>query len=421
MNCKECLDLISLYVDGLLVGKEADEVKKHIENCEECREEYETLMIIKESLNDIEMVELPENFNEELHERLVVESQTKKTPSFDFSKINFKKINKKVSFGVVAAVVMIGVLVGPLSNMNKYDYEDAVYETKAAAPMSMKAEADFGSVEAFNAVDAPEVRVTFDEAAIDVGAANDTATYSLKSGKSPARESSRKIIKYGNLSVRVLDFDMTIEDIEKKVTSVGGYVENYYSEISEYDEYNPEDSLKYGNINVRIPKDKFDSIFGGFGQLGIVQNSNVYTSDVTDNYRDTEASLKNLESREEALREIMKKAVEIKDVIEVERELARVRTEIDQQTGRLKNWDNKVEYSSLSIEIIEVRELKKVINPVDKTLWEKSMDGLRNTINNLINMVEELVIFIVSYIPIIAVITVIGIVLLISRRKKNEK
>lgn len=74
-NCEEVLELLSLYIDKELDDVTVKAVEEHIESCSSCKAELCQLIEIVKMCNDIDEVELPDNFKESLHQKLVLEQE----------------------------------------------------------------------------------------------------------------------------------------------------------------------------------------------------------------------------------------------------------------------------------------------------------------------------------------------------------
>ena len=70
MECSQIKELLSEYMDGMLDKETADLVEKHLETCEDCREELASLRAISEELSSLESVEAPADFLNKVHERI---------------------------------------------------------------------------------------------------------------------------------------------------------------------------------------------------------------------------------------------------------------------------------------------------------------------------------------------------------------
>lgn len=75
MNCDECKEKLSLYIDGMLSEEEEKAIVAHLDLCETCHEEYKTLTGIISLLKSSKEVELPKGFHENLIRRMKQEQK----------------------------------------------------------------------------------------------------------------------------------------------------------------------------------------------------------------------------------------------------------------------------------------------------------------------------------------------------------
>ena len=100
----------------------------------------------------------------------------------------------------------------------------------------------------------------------------------------------------------------------------------------------------------RIPVEHFDVFLNAVAKLGVAESRKQTAQDVTEEFVDLEAQISNKKKLEERIVELVQnQSGEIKDVIEVERELGRVRGEIEQMEGRLRYLTNRAELTTVSI------------------------------------------------------------------------
>lgn len=205
----------------------------------------------------------------------------------------------------------------------------------------------------------------------------------------------RKTIVTTNLRLEVKDVKVAVDRITDVAHKFDGYVS--YSSI------NAENKFKTGSITIRVPKEKHDAAVEEITELGEVKSEGTSGRDVTEEYIDLEARLNNLKKQEERLLVILDKAESVEDLLKVEKELARVRGEIESLTGRKKYLDNRIEFSTISVQLREPE-------PVTYT-W-----GIRGTLRKAIqaffSVITALVIL-VGYLLPIAIL--IGFVLLARR------
>ncbi|HEY6204997.1 MAG TPA: DUF4349 domain-containing protein, partial [Chthoniobacterales bacterium] len=109
-----------------------------------------------------------------------------------------------------------------------------------------------------------------------------------------------------------------------------------------------------GDIVVKVLPDNLDRFLQKIRGLGELKNQTLGTEDITKAYFDTDARLKNARVMEQRLIDMLKKKSEdINDLLQVEKELARVREQIEQMQGELKFWDSQVQFATVTIALAE--------------------------------------------------------------------
>ncbi len=153
----------------------------------------------------------------------------------------------------------------------------------------------------------------------------------------------RKVIKTASVNLRVKSCDQAQTLISALVTRFNGIVIN--AQVNR-----PADYVKSGTAVFRVPPKDLDAVLAELRKLGEVESENVTGEDVTEQYVDLDARLKNFKAVRDRLLKIMdERAREVKDILEVERELARVGGEIESLEGRLKYLDRQVDLSTVTV------------------------------------------------------------------------
>lgn len=230
----------------------------------------------------------------------------------------------------------------------------------------------------------------------------------------PVQQDS-KIIRNGNLVMETTDFSKSIDSIIKKAENCGGYVESSnISGISVND--NGTYNNRNASIRLRIPEQYFAQFMIDAGSIGNVLRSSTNSENVTYQYFDTEAHITALKTEESRLLELLKKTGDLKDIISVENELTNVRYQIENLTGTLKKLDNLVSYSTITVDINEVQNLKTV-SKGNKNLWNEISKGFIGSIKLLIRILRAILIAVAYIIPFAAI--GVGIYFLIKRTRKK--
>jgi hypothetical protein len=107
-------------------------------------------------------------------------------------------------------------------------------------------------------------------------------------------------------------------------------------------------------VIVKVVPENLDNFLQKVRALGELKNQTLGTEDVTKAYFDTDARLKNARVMEQRLIEMLKtKTGKVADLLQVEKELGRVREEIEKMQGELKYWDSQVQFATVTISLSE--------------------------------------------------------------------
>jgi hypothetical protein len=179
------------------------------------------------------------------------------------------------------------------------------------------------------------------------GAPDATAPQHAVTAALDRQASARKLIRTGQLSLEVGDYSAAVAKAEALVESLGGYLADSQTSRGARDR-------RYGTLTARVPAEQFKAAMGGLKALGKVLSENTATQDVTKAYTDLETRLRVKRETSERLREILRgKTARLSDVLEVERELARVTEEIEGLEGERRFYDQQIAMSSIALSLAE--------------------------------------------------------------------
>ncbi|MDP9205801.1 MAG: DUF4349 domain-containing protein [Gemmatimonadota bacterium] len=155
------------------------------------------------------------------------------------------------------------------------------------------------------------------------------------------------VIRNGQASVEVDKLDPAIVKLRQLAAQLGGYIAN--SSMS-----GGRDQIRAATLELKIPAQRFDQAINGLSTLGKVESVNATAEDVGEEYVDITARVNNAHRLEDRLIELLAtRTGKLQDVLSVERELARVREEIERYEGRLRFLKTRVATSTLSVTIHE--------------------------------------------------------------------
>jgi len=233
--------------------------------------------------------------------------------------------------------------------------------------------------------------------------------------------SERKIIKQGSLRIETDAFDASYEKIISLIEGKAGYLQHSQIYYRVMDRENPEASLRSAYMTLRIPSKDFTQTFGEIKALGKMINENIGGQDVTEAYRDMEREVANLEIQEERFIEILKKADKVEDILRIENELARVRSQINSLKANLNNYDKQVEMSTISLELEEVKNLTLKIQTTNDGVWKRAKNNFIKTINRIIELSQRGFIGVFGLLPALVILGAIGVPLSIYIYKRVKK
>lgn len=163
---------------------------------------------------------------------------------------------------------------------------------------------------------------------------------------------SRKVVRKGSLQLFVKDPSFVNDEVQRLTRSVGGFV----ASASRTDENSRDENAA---LEVRIPAERFDEVRRKVNALAIrVESEQIEASDVTKQYVDLDAALRNYMAEEERYREVLKQARSVKDILAVTAPLEDVRAKVEKAQGELQFLRHQVDMSSLQIGLRAEAETK---------------------------------------------------------------
>jgi len=170
----------------------------------------------------------------------------------------------------------------------------------------------------------------------------DTTGTPSSSPQQTVSDTSKKLIKTGDISFETGDLYGTRKKIITSLRNLGGYV-------SEENETN--DSYRRGiTLKLRVPSKNFDLLLDSVSDNAAkIDSKNVRVADVTSQFIDIKTSLANQQLLEKRYQELLKRSGKMSDVLQIENKLTQIRTSIDSTQGTLNYLSRQVAYSTLEV------------------------------------------------------------------------
>lgn len=206
----------------------------------------------------------------------------------------------------------------------------------------------------------------------------------------------RKVINTAIIKLETGEFDQAVNSIRSIAANSGGYVESASL-------YAPDDGRKTMTITIKVPQSSFEQNLAQIRALGKVRYDQTSGQDVPRQYIDLNARLKNLKIEEQKLTEIMNRAATVQDILDVEKELSRVRYEIEKVSAELNYLSSRVDFATITAEVSEPQ-------PVMGYDWGFD-EAIREAARGFVAMIGVLIVATGYFIPLALYFLIIAAVL----------
>lgn len=166
----------------------------------------------------------------------------------------------------------------------------------------------------------------------------------------------------------------------------------------------------YATLTVRIKTERLNSFLASLEENCEVTSKELSSTDVSLNYYDNVTKKTTLETEQARLLVLLEKAESISDIMQINKRLSEIESQLKQIEGKLNNYDSLIEYSQVTVSIRTPYEIQK------DTFGAK----LSRSFKNGLNFAENLFIFVLTALPFVIVIGGI-VVLIIFLVKKNKR
>jgi len=204
-----------------------------------------------------------------------------------------------------------------------------------------------------------------------------------------------KVIKTSNLRFETPDINESYQNIQKAITK--------HKAIIQDDVSGKDYTSAYRNITVRIPNTEFNAFIDEISQgVNHFDRKEISSQDVTEQYIDLEARMNAKKKLEKRYLELLAKANKVSEILEIEKQLAIIREEIEAKEGQMRYLQNQISMSTVNIEMytnnasesgVTVSYGSKIWNSV-----KSGFNGLSSFILGLISIWPFIIIFVVLFV-----------------------
>lgn len=342
---------LQAYLDHELAPARQEEVARHLKDCQECSATIADLQKVSSTLRRWQIEPAPANLKPPA---LVIER-----PQRGWNWTRFA-----LGFGASAAVVLLFAAVS-IPNLLR---------SRIAANRTAQIARERSS--------AGGLQLDANKLAPGHGIPGDEELPQAVLGSRPGTPAGRLIAYQVTMVVEVKDFDPAKQQLLHLVEQAGGYV----AQASTAETPNRPRSAR---LVVRVPATGLSPILEKIRALGRVKQEQLSTEEVTDQVVDLEARLKNARTTEQRLIDVLKdRTGKVKDILEVEREIARTREEIERMEAQRQNLMRRVEMATVSLTLTEEFKAQLETTPIgtETRLWNALVDGYDGFVGTILGI-----------------------------------
>ncbi|MFH1360607.1 MAG: DUF4349 domain-containing protein [Candidatus Omnitrophota bacterium] len=376
---------LSSYLDNQLSADERRLIEEHLKQCKDCQEELRKLKLISEKLKIWQEPELGPFFEKSVMDKISSQEQRKGEV-----KMKSKTTRDRVAIGILTTII-----IGCLVSMQTYAKRALQGRIKGAADYLVTNTPGLGN------------EVQYEPYYL-------SSTGEVKRASSSidkiSIESIRKLIKKAKMTLEVKN----CEDTAKRIADIAVHYEGYVlsSDIKSY-----QGGSKRGTTIFKVLPKFLENALADLKTLGRVDSLEVKGEDVTEEYVDLKARLDNAEAvRQRMLKVLDEKAKDVKDILQVEKELARIGEEIEKIKGRMKYIDTQVDLSTVTVDYYETQSM--TLSPIKA--GEKFKQTIRTAAETFVNVFNGIIVLVSGLLPILLWGGVIaGVILGINKLNKK--
>jgi len=202
-----------------------------------------------------------------------------------------------------------------------------------------------------------------------------------------------KIIRTAFITLEVRDVTGSVDTLKALVITHGGYLSSSSIQAG----YNNQLS---GTVVLRVPAAEFENTLAGVKAVGTVKSVSTQGEDVTEQYVDVQAQITSYQNQLSQYNEIMKKAVKVSDVIEIQQQIDQVQTNLNRLQGQLKYLNSRIDMSTITVTLQEPE-------PVGGSTGYNFVNTINQGIAGFFGMIDAIIIILFTLLP-LAVVVGIG-------------
>ena len=230
--------------------------------------------------------------------------------------------------------------------------------------------------------------------------------------------------EYKQKLIKTVDLNVVTKEYDKSTTELNNYIKKNNSYVEYSNIYNPQDGNSYqsdtrsASYTIRVPEESLDVLVADLENLGTVTSKSENVRDVSLEYSDIEAHKKALQVEEESLLNLLAKAESVDAIIALQSRLSEIRYEKESYESRIRLYDNQVQYSTVSLSLMEVKEYDTLS---EDSYWAKLQKSFASSMAGAGYFFGELFIIILASLPyLLPIALIIAVICFIIIKVSNK-
>jgi anti-sigma factor RsiW len=387
------MEEVMAYLDGEISADRASEIAQHMQQCTECQELAADFRNLSRQLAAWEIETSPERLTDDMNAEIsaAVGTQPKQTPSAPGELTPIERLIALIrslrgrpwvwaSAGALAVVLLVAVAVA-VPNLLRVRPEVLI----AAREIQLR-----------------ELQKRMVQQQVTSNLANNSSaerySVSVEPGAAPAPSVSPSAETIGSpaaspMIARTASLSLVVKDFANVEAAVKAVVSRHSGYIGELNTSTPPDAAKTFSANLRVPSAQLEPALAELKQLGRADQASQGGEEVTKQYVDLAARLKNSRATEERLLGVLRNNTgKVKDVLEVENEISRVRGEIEEMEADRRALQSRIDFATITLSVTE--EYKASLNGAPSStatrLHNAFVTGYHSVVENVIGLLAWL-------------------------------
>jgi anti-sigma factor RsiW len=385
------LEEVMAYLDGEISADRASEIAQHMQQCGECRELAAGFRNLSRELSAWEIETSPERLTNEMNAEIAAAArmQPKQTPSAPVELTPMERLIASIrslrgqpwvwaGAGALAMALLVVAVAVPNFLRARPAAHMAAHEMELRELQKRMAQQQVAGSLEYNQADERYSASVNDKSAV--------ATMPPPPPQRTSASTAPMIARTASLSLVVKDFSAIQAAVKAVVSRHSGY-------IGELNTSTPPDAAKTFSATLRVPSAQLEPALAELKQLGRADQESQSGEEVTKQYVDLAARLKNSRATEERLLGVLHNNTgKVKDVLEVENEISRVRGEIEGMEADQRALQSRIDFATITLSVTE--EYKASLNGAPSSMGTRLhnafVTGYHSVVENVIGLLAWL-------------------------------